>query len=171
MNEIDLSTLELKTFTEQDVSDYCFINNINSDNITYLSLGHNKLIDISGIKLFKNLEILYLGYNKIENISVLKYLNKLKILYLFDNKVKDVSVIQYLKNLQYLIISNNEIEDISVLKYLKKLKTLDIKDLELESDQIKYIQSLNKLKELWCNNGFKNMSVINKLNKNIIIRK
>ena len=78
MKEIDLNKLKLKTFSEQDVLDYCQINNINPDNITELDLGNNKLTDISGIKLFKNLIYLYLWRNNITDITVLKDLNKLE---------------------------------------------------------------------------------------------
>ena len=58
MNEIILNELELKTFTEQDALDYCLLNNINPDKITILFLYNNKLTDISGIKLFKNIKTL-----------------------------------------------------------------------------------------------------------------
>ena len=146
MNRIYLTDLELKIFTEQDALDYCSINNINPDNIMVLNLSENKLTDISGIKLFKNLEKLDLGYNKIKDISVLKYLN----------------------NLKTLDISYNELTDISVIQYLNKLEVLDIRELNLESDQIQYIKSLKNLKELWHREGFKDMSVLNQLDKNII---
>ena len=173
---------------------YCFLNNINPDNIIVLILDYNNLTDISGIKLFKNTERLWLAYNNTQiDISVLKDLNNIKDLDLSNNKITDISVIKNLKNLMILNISNNEIEDISVLKNLKKLKKLilynnqitdisviknlnnleflDIDYLKLESDQIKYINSLNNLKELWCNKGFKDMSVLDKLNDNIRVIK
>jgi len=60
MNKIDLSYLQLKTFTEQNASDYCSINNINPDNIIKLSLFDNELTDISGVKIFKNLKELFM---------------------------------------------------------------------------------------------------------------
>ena len=145
MNEIYLTHLKLKTFTEQDVLDYCLLSNINSDDITELSLPYNKLTDISGIKLFKNLNTLYLNSNELTDISVLKDLNKLENLY----------------------INNNKLTDISVLKNLNKLENLDIENLELESNQIEYIKSLKNIKNLWCKNGFKDMSVLKQLNKNI----
>ena len=144
---IDLSNLQLKTFTEQDASDYCLLNNIDSNNIIELTLYKNQLRDISGIKLFKNLEILYLHYNEIKDISALKDLN----------------------NLKSLNINDNEIKDISVLKDLKNLKYLDIRNLELESNQIQYINSLKNLHWLMCYNAFKNKSVVKQLNKNIVI--
>ena len=128
MNEIDLSNLKLKTFTEQDALDCCKINNINADDIIQLNLNNNKLTDISGIRLFKNL-----------------------------------------KNLKYLHLYNNQIKNISVIQNFKNLGVLEIVNLELDSDQIKYIQSLKNLKELYCYKGFKDMSIINKLNKNIEI--
>ena len=59
MKEIQLNDLELKTFTEQDASNYCLLNNINSYNIIILDLKGNELTDISGIKFFKNLKNLY----------------------------------------------------------------------------------------------------------------
>ena len=116
---IFLNNLELKTFTEQDALDYCQINNIDPLNITELLLGDNKLTDISGIKIFKNLENLSIKENLIKNISDIKYLNN--------------------------------------------LETLQINGLELESDQFKYIQSLNNLKILFCKNGFKDMNILKQL--------
>jgi len=133
MNIIELENLELQTFTEQDVVDYCQINNLNPDNITELWLRNNELTDISGIKEFKNLEELYL----------------------FNNKLTDISIIKIFKNLRHLNIGYNLIKDISVIKYLNNLKYLNIKYLELESDQIQYINSLKKLEELLCKDGFK----------------
>jgi len=45
MNTIELNNLELKTFIEQDVLDYCLLNNINPDSITELDLYSNYLTD------------------------------------------------------------------------------------------------------------------------------
>ena len=72
MNKIYLSSLKLKTFTEQDVIDYCQLNNINPLNIKELNLSDNELTDISGIKLFKNIKELCLNNNKLTDISVIK---------------------------------------------------------------------------------------------------
>ena len=146
MNQINLNNLELKTFTEQNILDYCLLNNINLDDIIILNLRNNKLKDISGIKLFKNLEILDLYNNLLTNISVLKDLN----------------------NLEFLDISNTEIKNISIIQNFINLKYLNIIDLELKSDQIEYINSCKKLKELYCTEGFKNNFLKEKINKNII---
>ena len=168
---IYLNNLELKTFTEQDALDYCLLNNLNPENITELILYKNQLTNISGIRLFKNLEKLWLYNNKITDISVLKNLKNLKSLSIANNNLTDISVIKYLNKLKQLNISNNKIKDISVVKNLTELEILYINNLELESDQIQYINSLNNLKELIYYKGFKDMSVLNKLNKNINIIK
>ena len=171
MNKINLKDLELKTFTEQDALDYCQINNINPNRTAYLDLGNNKLTDISDLKIFKNLQYLYLYNNKIKDISMIKYLNNLKWLSLDSNEISDISVLKSLNNLENLYIGNTEIKDISVIKNLKKLELLDIDNLRLESDQIQYINSCKNLEILICINGFKDMSIIKKLNKNIDIIK
>ena len=148
MNKIDLNRLGLKTFTEQDVLDYCQINNIDFDNIIYLELSSNELTDISGLKLFKNFKILYLGYNKITDLSDISSLKKLKLLYL----------------------NNTDIKNISVILDFKDLEILNINNLELESDQIQYIKSLKKLLTLYCYNGFKDMNTVKQFNNIKIIK-
>ena len=54
MNQINLTNLSLRTFTEQDASDYCQLNNIDSDSIIELNLYCNNLTDISYLKILKN---------------------------------------------------------------------------------------------------------------------
>ena len=168
MNEIYLNNLKLKTFTEQDAEDYCFINNTNPDNITSLNFYVNQLTDISGIRLFKNVNKLDLAYNKLTDISVLKNLTGLKELYLITNlKITDISCLSSLKKLKVLYLNNTNIKDISVIQNLTKLEYLDIGYLELESDQIEYINSLKNLEYLSCYKGFKDTAVLDQLNKNI----
>ena len=164
LNELELNELELKIFTEQNALDYCQINNINPDDITELDLHSNILTDISGVKLFKNLKELNLSYNReLTDISVIQYLKNLKELNLHNNKIKNISVLKNLIKLKILDISSNPIKNISVIQYLTELKILDIGYLELKSDQIQYINSLNNLEELWCDYGFKDMSVLDQL--------
>ena len=121
MNKISLNNLELKTFTEQDALDYCQINNINSNDITVLDLYDNKLTDISGVKIFKNLKILWISGNNISDISVLKYLNRLEFLDI-DNLRLESDQVQYINNLNNLKIlySGKGFKDMSVLKQLNK---------------------------------------------------
>jgi len=167
IEEIHLNGLNLKVFTEQDAVDYCSLNNINSDDIIILNLWNNELTDISGIKLFKNLEILYLNYNNIKSIKSLKNLTKLQQLYLDNNKLNNISVIKNLNNLEYLYIGNNEIKDISVIKDLNNLMILDIENLRLESDQVQYINQCLNLESLNCIDGFKDKFTAELINNNI----
>jgi len=169
MNEINLKNLKLKTFTEQDALDYCQINNINIEDITVINLDNNELTDISGIRLFKNLEVLWLGVNKLTDIKIIKKLKNLEVLHLNkNNELKDISVLKDLINIKKLNIFYTAVKNISFIQYLKDLKLLNIIGLELESNQIQYIKSLNNLEILYCKNGFKDMSVTDQLNKNII---
>ena len=147
MNRINLPNLELKTFTEQDASDYCQINNLNPDDIIIIYLNNNELTDISGIKLFKNIKDLHIDNNELTDISGIKFLDNLGFLSLNNNKITDISVLQYLNNLKYLFLDN----------------------LELDSNQINYINNLKNLKCLSIGKGFKDISILNQLNKNIKI--
>ena len=149
MKFIDLENLQLKTFTESDALDYCQLNNINPLNITELYLSYNELTNISGIKLFKNLEILSLEKNQLTDISVIQNLKNLKLLDINYTKIKNISVLKNLNKLEDLNISNNQITDISVIQHLNNLERLDIVNLELESDQFKYINSLLKILKLY----------------------
>ena len=171
MKEIFLSKLQLKTFTEQDASDYCQLNSINPENITELNLFNNQLTDILGIKLFKNIKHLYIHNNKISNMLVIKDLKLLQSLNIGHNPVTDILILKHLNNLKYLNIGYIKTTDISVIEYLVNLEDLNINYLKLKSDQIKYINSLNNLKELHSLGGFKNRSVLNQLNKNIKVIK
>ena len=119
-----LGNLYLKTFTKQNALDYCLLNNINSDNITMLNLMNNRLTDISGIKLFKNLKELY-----------------------YDNSFKNISVIQYLKNIKYVNIDNLELES-DQIKYIdscKNLKELYCKNGFKDMKAVKYLNKNIKI--------------------------
>ena len=122
MNKLDLRLLDIKTLTEQDVLDYCQLNSININKITYLDLGYNELTDISGIKLFKNLKTLYLecNKNKLKDISVIQYLNKLKKLSIINLNLES-DQIKYLKNIKILYCREG-FKDMTVLKQLNNIQ-------------------------------------------------
>ena len=123
MNKINLRNLELKTFTEQDVLDYCLLNNLISEEILILFLTSNSLTDISGIRLFKNLERLDLQYNQIKDISALKDLIKLEILDIrgLGLKSDQIEYIKPLKNLKTLWCING-FKDRNILKQLNNIQ-------------------------------------------------
>ena len=123
MTHINLTYLNLKTFTEQNISDYCQINNINHEDITSLYLNNNDLTDISEIKLFKNLKHLYIDNNKITDISVIRYLKNIEILNITYLQLES-DQIQYIKNLKILfcfigfkdINTVNQFNNINIIK-------------------------------------------------------
>ena len=127
-NELNLSQLKLKTFTEQDTSDYCLLNNLNPSNIILLDLSINELTDISGIRLFKNLEILWLDYNFIKDISVIQYLKNLKELSIQNLELKSdqIRYINSLKNLETLFYING-FKNMSFIDKLNDIKILKLK--------------------------------------------
>ena len=160
MNRINLTNLQLKTFTEQAALDYCQINNLNPDDIIIIYLNNNELTDISGIKLFKNLKDLHIDSNELTVISSIKFLDNLGFLSLNNNKITDISVLINLKNLEILGIGKNYLKDISPVQYLKNLIVLGIENLKLESYQIEYIMNIKKI---FYQNAFKDMKIIKKL--------
>ena len=126
--KINLRNLKLKTFTEQNVLDYCQINSINKKKVISLDLNGNELTDISGIKLFKNLKYLYMNNNKLKDISVIQNLKKLKILDIryLELKSDQVKYINKCKNLE-ILYNNKEFENMSDINKLnKKIKLLNI---------------------------------------------
>ena len=123
MKEIELDKLRLKTFTEQNASDYCLLNNINPDNIEELWLSNNELTDISGIRLFKNVKELYLYNNKLTNISVIKNLNNLETLNIgyLELKSDQIQYINKCKNLKILYCRPKGFKDMSVVKHIREV--------------------------------------------------
>ena len=123
-------------------------------------------MDLTYLKLKTFTEQDTLDYCLLNNINPDKIID----LWLSHNLLTDISGIKLFKNLKRLYMNNNKIKDISVIQYLKNLEILYIHNLKLKSDQIEYINSLKNLRNLWCYNGFKDMSVLDKLNKNIFYK-
>ena len=122
MNKLDLRLLDIKTLNEQDILDYCQLNSIDINKITYLDLGYNELTDISGIKLFKNLKILNLdcNKNKLKDISVIQNLNKLKELSIINLNLESDQIL-YIKNIKILYCREG-FKDMNILKKLNNIQ-------------------------------------------------
>lgn len=87
MNKIELIKLQLKTFTQQDVSDYCILNNI---------------INISVLKNLIKLKKLFISLNNIKNISVIQYLKNLELLDIEILELKSDQIVQYINKCKKL---------------------------------------------------------------------
>ena len=101
-------------------------------NLKDLSLGDNKLSDISSLKDLKALRRLWLYSNQLTDISPLKDLKNLTLLYFQGNRLSDISPLKDLKNLTDLTLYNNQLSDISPLKDLRKLRFLDLQKNPIE---------------------------------------
>ena len=87
-------------------------------NLSNLSLGCNKIIEINSLSEIKNLEYLNLENNEIRDISALSGLKNLRDLSLSTNKIREINALSELNNLECLNLRNNRISDITPL--LKK---------------------------------------------------
>ena len=123
-----------------------------------------KEIYLNNLKLKTFTEQNALDYCQLNNINP----DNIEVLNFYVNQLTDISGIKLFKNLKYLYLWNNLIPDISSVQYLTELIYLNIINLELESDQIQYIKHLKKLQKLVYKNGFKDMSVLSLLNRNVI---
>ena len=107
------------------------------------NLNQKKIIQLSGLEYFTNLQNLHLGSNQISDISALKGLTKLQSLDLISNQIIDIGALSGLTNLQDLDLYSNQISDLSSLKGLTSLT-----DLNLNSNQISDVSVLKGLTNL-----------------------
>ena len=136
---MNLNNLNLKTFTEQDALDYCLLNDINPNKIIQLNLNFNKLTDISGIKIFKNLNNLMLFNNKIKNLTFLKDLKNIKQLEIANTQIKDLSLIP--ENLEYLGLNNLKLNKKSFEFIINKKPSILACKQTFNLSQIKILQN------------------------------
>ncbi|CAL5985426.1 Conserved_hypothetical protein [Hexamita inflata] len=102
--------------------------------LTYLKLFENILLNISPISQLTNLTFLSLESNQISNIEPLKSLIQLSTLILDNNKITDISCFNQLINLKHLSMNKNLITSVKEeLNKLIILKTLYINENQLEN--------------------------------------
>ena len=84
------------------------------------------LTEINGFEKLRTLKVLDLEGNRLRDLKGIKILKNLKELYVSNNSLTEVKELQDLPHLQALDLSYNKIQDISGLEYLRKLKELKI---------------------------------------------
>ncbi|CAL6008962.1 leucine-rich_repeat domain-containing protein [Hexamita inflata] len=105
---------QLKESREQNIFvKNLVLNNLNqiSTNVTNLTVINCNLLNISGIKYFKNLIYIDLSNNPIYNIQQLEDHSKLEVLIIADTFVVDISVVSLLPNLKTFNGENCYISD------------------------------------------------------------
>ena len=134
---------------------------MNIGSLTYLDLSYNQINDIKFLssEKFRDLQYLNLGKNNISVIFIFRsvFFSKLNTLYLYDNKIKNINVFCEVpfKNLKELNLSYNEIEDIDELSNVPFTK---LKKLDLQGNKIFNIGRLTRLPfsettEIYINNN------------------
>ena len=111
-----------------------------------LNLRDKGLTDIRSLAGLSELEVLSLGNNKVKDLSVLKHLRKLKELRLDGNQLTNIDTLPELDRLGALFLENNAIADLRPILRLKNLTNLSVGGY----DQVDFatIWKLNKLEVL-----------------------
>ncbi len=111
-----------------------------------LNLRDKGLTDIRSLVGLSELEVLSLGNNKVKDLSVLKHLRELKELRLDGNQLTDIDTLPELDQLGALFLENNAISDLRPILRLKNLTNLSVGGY----DQVDFatIWKLNKLEVL-----------------------
>lgn len=107
------------------------------DHLRSLDGNNRGIVDLTGIKYFKNITKLKFANNQISNLSQLASLNNLDTLDLTNNQVSDIQPLAQLTKLKQLVLTNNRVYELNPLKNL-----LNIKDLFLDYNKISQISAL-----------------------------
>ena len=106
-----------------------------------LDLGHNHMVDISGLANLKKLRILILACNKIEDISPLEGLEDLEYVELFSNHITDWSLLANKTKLLDLNINRNKVSDISPFLTCTSLERLWIGNCGISDAKLKQLRA------------------------------
>ena len=120
-------------------------------NLTFLSVGLEKIVDLKPLSSLIRLEFLDVEQNRtIEDISPIYSLTSLKTLILFSDPIKDISGLSNLINLKELDLNWTPISDISSLTNLVNLEILFLAGVTINSSFITLepLRNLTKLKQL-----------------------
>lgn len=129
----------------------------------YLSWLKGKLMNISFVKNFPELEIFSAADIPIETIDSLSECKKLREMNVSGTKIKDIKALSGLTELTMVSVAKTEIQDISPLAKAENLWSLDISGTPVKS--LSALQKLTKLSSLTVSKGFPK-GEIEKLKKN-----
>ena len=114
--------------------------------IKHLNLRGKELTDLRSLTGLSELEVLSLGNNKVEDLSALKHLSKLKELRLDGNRLNNINTLPELDHLNALFLENNTISDLRPILRLKSLTNLSVGGYN--QNDFDTIWKLNNLKVL-----------------------
>ena len=98
--------------------------------IEFLSLSHNKIMNLAGISKIPTIIDLNINNNYIEDLTPLMECTKLKKLFASNNNIKNINTLKNLTNLNVLTVFNNNINQfkptLEVLSLLPNLEELEM---------------------------------------------
>ena len=114
-----------------------------ANNLSWLSIAGNPIIDFGPISGLTKLTSLYMWWTQVSDLTPLANLTKLRVLLAADCDIADIRPLANLTHLQELSVGWNQISDISPLANLTELTSL-----EIQSNQISDISALSGLTRL-----------------------
>ena len=136
--------------------------------LTDISLGWNKIVDLTPLKNLRNLTVLYIPQpdgGKIRDITPLENLRNLRKLSLFGNQISDLTPLENLTALTKLNLMRNQVTNVYPLRSLTNLQ-----ELLLANNQIRDVTSLaglTSVKQLWIHgNPIEDLAPLRKLKQN-----
>lgn len=117
-------------------------------NLINLDCRNNKLTSLPDLSELKNLKLLNCSYNNLTSLPDLSELKNLEQLYCQNNKLISLPDLSQLKNLKYLHCDNNNLTSLPDLSDLKNLITLYCDENNLTS--LPDLSEIENLKNLTC---------------------
>ena len=150
-DEVPLTQGQMLQLTRLDTDGNRGITNLTgieyATNLTWLSLDHNPIADISPLASLTKLKTLNLSICEIVDLNPLRNLKNLTIIFLGFNQISDISPLAGLTNLTDLDLESNQISDISPLAELTNLTNLELcRNLIIDFSSL---ANLNNLRQLW----------------------
>ena len=111
-------------------------------NLQKLKITGGNLDKVDVIRTLRNLETLEITNSKVSNINMLSRPAKLQSLNLSGTQVSDISQFANISTLKILNLSNTQVDNIASLAKLKNLKTLDVRGTKVSEDHITEIKKM-----------------------------
>jgi len=125
------------------------------NNIVYLDISRQRIIDTCVLKYCVNLKYLNLNSNQVTSLKYVSYLTELNTLLCGYNFITNLDPIKLCKKLKIVECSSNRLDAINIFKYLKDLEEFTYVNLNNKNNKkykcLKFIGSLSqntKLKKL-----------------------
>ena len=127
-----------------DIEQYCEDNNIDAEEVKWLSCHFNEITEIKGLDKLVNLEMLFCHNNQLTELDLSSLFN-LKEVYCYINNITEIKGLNNLVNLRLLNCNDNKLKqlrDIDKLESLLELYCSYNQLSELDVGKLVYLSSL-----------------------------